>query len=174
MNNKSPLPYYFSVLALVISIIIGALVLTHFPTDKKIVGGTTNYDTIAASALQIGIGCNSGFGTCAGTVITAVNAGACSIQSSSQTIAASTTATVDCQAGTNGTQSPLPGITAGAGTQVTQGTTTPTVFQGLTVLGASASSTPGYITLKIFNGTGASFSWTATASSSYTYEAFHL
>lgn len=174
MNDQSPLPLYIAAAALLVSVVFGVLVLMHPIAASKTLGGTTNYDTLSASALVIGTGCNSGFGTCSGTTITAVNAGSCSIQSSSQTIAASTTATVDCQAGTAGVDAPLTGITAGAGTQVTQGTTTPVVYQGLNVLGASASTTAGYITLKLFNGTGATFTWTPTASSSYTYEAFHL
>lgn len=174
MNKPSSLPCYLSGLALIGSLVLAVVVFTHLPAAGKPLGGTTNYDTLSASALQVGSGCNNGFGTCTGTPLAQVNAGACSIQASSATIAASTTATVDCQAGTQGVDVPLAGITAGAGVQLTQGTTTPTTYQGLDVLGASASTTAGYITLKLFNGTGATFTWTPTASSSFTYEAFHL
>lgn len=172
MNNKSYLSLFAFVISLIALSVSGFAYANHVAPAKF--GGTTNYDTLGVSALQVGVGCNNGLSACAGTVITAVNAGSCSIQAVANTIAASSTITADCQAGTAGVNSPLAGITAGAGVQLTQGTTTSTVYQGLTVLGASASSTPGYITLKLFNGTGATFTWTATASSSFTYEAFHL
>lgn len=162
----------FSVAAFLLSCLaIFIAVQVHAPAAK--VGGTTNYDTISVSGFQIGAGCNNGFGVCTGSLVSQANFGQCFIQAASQTIAASSTQTVDCQAGTAGINSPLAGITAGGGVQVTLGTTSPTLYEGLQIRNASASSTPGYITLNIYNGTGASFTWTAAASSSPIYQFTH-
>lgn len=105
-----------------------------------------------------------------GTQTSGANWGSCNILSSSNTISATTTATVDCAGGTgNGTA--LAGITAGDNVTLQQGTTTSTVWQGMTILGASASSTSGFITLKLYNSTGGTFTWTTAASSSFRYTA---
>lgn len=103
-----------------------------------------------------------------------LNFGNCQIQSAANTIAASTTATVDCvlAAGTApGTA--LTGVTAADIVSVSQSTTTPSTFEGVELRGSSASSTPGYITVLLYNGTGTTFTWTAAASSSYQYMVMH-
>ncbi len=103
-----------------------------------------------------------------GTAITRENGGFCNIQAGANTIAATTTQTVDCVLASPANTA-LTGVTAGDRVFLSQGTTTPTTAEGLTILGESASSTPGYITLKLFNGTGTTFTWTAAASSSWPY-----
>lgn len=108
------------------------------------------------------------------TALNRFNFGNCQIQSSANTIAATSTATVDCvlTAGI-GPGAALTGVTAGDITQVLQSTTTPTTNEGIEVRGASASSTPGYITVLLFNGTGTTFTWTSTASTSFQYVDMH-
>lgn len=105
-----------------------------------------------------------------GTNISRINFGFCNIHTGTgiTTIAATTTATLDCQAGT-GTATALTGVTAGDVCLVMAATTTPTTVEGLSILGVSASSTQGYITLKIFNGTGATYTWASAATSSLNY-----
>lgn len=106
-----------------------------------------------------------------GTALNQVNAGFCNVWAAAATIAATSTVTVDCGGGANG-QTALTGITAGAGAEVQFGTTSPTTSGGLVVESSSASSTPGFLTLHISNFTGTTFTWTATASTSLTYEVF--
>lgn len=117
--------------------------------------------------LPVGIGLN-------GTPINRENFNNCQIQAAANTIAATSTVTVDCvtTAG-NPPGVALSGVTAGDIVGVFQSTTTPTLSEGLEVRGASASSTPGYITVLLFNGTGATFTWTATASTSFQYTDLH-
>ena len=120
------------------------------------VGSTT------ATALKIGQ---------TGTRETLGVSGVCNVHSYANTIAASSTATVDCQSGT-GTLAALDGIPAWASGDrvlVQQATSTPTTFLGLHILGVSASNTAGYIELKLANLTGDTFTWSETASSSWNY-----
>lgn len=128
------------------------------------VGSWTNYYGVSSAQQRVGSGCDDEFGTCTGTTVSGFNFGTCYVQSASATISASSTATVDCQASTNGTQSALTGVTTNDSVSVMFSTTTPTTYEGLQILGASASSTAGYITMKVFNGTGTTFTWTAAAS----------
>lgn len=106
-----------------------------------------------------------------GTGATRINHGVCNIHAASNTIAATTTTQVDCQSGT-GTQtaiSDMPAWAAGDATFLSMATTTSTVFEGLSILGVNASTTAGYITLDLYNGTGDTFTWSATASTSWQY-----
>ena len=99
-----------------------------------------------------------------GTQVNRVNFGTCYVQASATTIAASSTVTVDCQASTSGANTALTGVTAGDIVNVQFATTTPTTYAGLQILGASASSTTGFITMKVQNNTGATYTWTSAAS----------
>lgn len=119
-------------------------------------GGTSNYDTLGVTALQVGSGCNDGLGTCTGTTINNINLGNCVIAASANTISASSSAGVECAA---------TGVTEGDSVVVTVATTSAlSLYSGLTITGISASSTSGYITLKLFNGTGGTFTWSTIAS----------
>lgn len=88
------------------------------------------------------------------------------------TIAASTTKAVDCQASNglatgstvlNGTA--LAGIKTGDTIVLVAPTTTATT----TIVAVNASSTAGYITAIIYNGTGASFTFGSSTANSYHY-----
>ncbi len=101
-----------------------------------------------------------------GTTITGMNFGTCFIHPYAATIAASTTAQVDCQgtanfAGTPG--SALAGIAYGDTVVAKLGTTTVgTIFGGLRLRGAEASTTAGYIALFVENDTGATYTWSTS------------
>ncbi len=106
-----------------------------------------------------------------GTAMSRMNFGECNIHASANTIAATSTVQVDCQSGT-GTQtaiSDLPAWTAGDAMFLTMATSTNTTVEGLSILGVNASTTAGFITIDLFNGTGTTFTWTANASSSWQY-----
>lgn len=143
-----------------------------FPNATGLVGGITNYDTISVNGLVIGSGCNNFGATCYGTTLGGVVSGSCTIWDDANTIAASTTGQVECQAATNGTLSAtLQGITSDAHCVLTMASSTNTVSNGLVLGGASASSTAngttiGSIVGQISNLTGGTFTWSAAASSS--------
>lgn len=117
-----------------------------------------------------------------GTVFSQEVSGACYIQPYSATIAASSTAAVDCQ-GTMATgglttvnDTPLTGVaTGGFSIGILSTSTSGTVSNGLVLSGLSASSTPGYLTGTISNLTGKTFTWptTGTASGTIKYIDFH-
>lgn len=101
-----------------------------------------------------------------GTNINAIKTGSCTIWDDSTTITASTTDQVECQSATNGSIGTITGITADSICQLTMASSTNTTILGLDVEGASASSTAGTIVARLGNFTGATFTWTAGASSS--------
>lgn len=133
------------------------------------VGGVSNYDTLAVTGLKVGSGCNDSFTTCTGTSIARINAGVCYLRPYATTIAASTTAKVDCQATilwNAGVAAPtaLTGVTLNDNVVAELSTTTAgTVSDGLSIIGASASSTSGYIELYISNNTGGIYTWPSTS-----------
>ena len=113
-----------------------------------------------------------------GTSLTQVNVGTCYLLAYAATIAASTTATVTCQ-GTaaiwNLNQvlaTTLTGVANGdfvlAQLSTTTASVSGSVFGGLVLEGASASSTAGYITLRVYNNTGAIFTWPLTGNATGT------
>ena len=130
--------------------------------DIKTTGDTTLAST-TATTLKVGQ---------VGSAVTRIVRGTCNMQSNANTIAATTTVQIDCQAGAGGTQSALTNVPAWAsGDTVFFGlaSSTATSFGGLNVIGASASTTAGYITLQLYNQTGGTFTWTRLASTSHQY-----
>lgn len=127
-------------------------------SDSWSVGG--NLSITGTSALTGGVTVGS-----SGTASTNLAFGTCNINAAATTIAASSTVTVDCGSGSNG-RTALTGVQAADTVFLHLATTTPTTFGGLRILGYSASSTTGYLTALIYNETGATFTWTAAASSS--------
>ena len=101
-----------------------------------------------------------------GTAASRLNFGTCYIKAYAATIEATSTATVDCQ-GTAAVDasgiSALTGVTFGDQVSLTISTTTAgTTVNGLSVSAAAASTTAGYITAQIYNGTGGTFTWPVT------------
>ncbi len=107
-----------------------------------------------------------------GTRVAGMNFGTCYIHPYATTIAASTTAQVDCQATANfaaGPGSALSGITASDVIQADLGTSTVgTLYGGLSLRTAMGSTTAGYITLFVQNDTGGTYTWSITANASGT------
>ena len=118
-----------------------------------------------------------------GTAATRFNTGTCHLAVASSTpltIAATSSVMVDCQ-GTNvlasatASYSALTGITADDNVFVSAPTTTPTgTGSGLVVAGVNASSTSGYISIKITNLTGATFTFATTSAYGWRYWATDL
>lgn len=120
-----------------------------------------------------------------GTAVARVNTGTCYIKPRATTIVASSTAIVDCQGtaavgapwGSGGTQSALTGVADGdlvfvqLATTTAEGGTAAAQNRGIVIVGATASSTQGYIQLLIANNTGGTFTWptsgTASGTASY-------
>lgn len=103
-----------------------------------------------------------------GTALTQLNGGFCDLNFGTTTsaIAASSTVAVDCQ-GTNmlasasATQSALSGVSAWSATspqrvRVQLASSTPAIGMSVWLDGCTASTTAGYITCRLTNGTGAS------------------
>ena len=125
-----------------------------------VIDGSGNVDApITTSALTVGT---------SGDVADRINHGFCNIQATATTITASSSVTSTCGGGTNGGTA-LTGITAGDVCFLSTATTTPVTNEGLRIVGASASTTSGFITVVINNQTGTTFTWTAAASTSLPY-----
>ncbi len=107
-----------------------------------------------------------------GTSLSRINAGTCYVKTYAATIAASSTAQVDCQATAMpiaGPGSALTGVSYGDTIDARIGSTTVgTLFGGLRLRAAAASSTSGYITLFVENDTGATFTWDTTSAATGT------
>lgn len=93
-----------------------------------------------------------------GTVVSKIIAPAnCTIIDGTNTITASTTKQVDCA---------VSGLVSGDTVYAVATTSISSTFEGILIKTATASSTSGYATLTLFNATGTTFTWTATASTS--------
>lgn len=121
----------------IIAVAALGIVLTSNSSSPSF-GGVTNYDEVDATAIKVG-GTN-------GTRIGLFAVGQCSLIAPSFTFAASTSVAVDCAV--NGVQT---GDIVDANFA-----TSSAVGAGWLVTGASASSTSGFITLRVVNNTGAS------------------
>lgn len=86
--------------------------------------------------------------------------GTCSLIAPSFTVAATSTMPMDCA---------ITGVTPTDGAFAQFATSTATTYGGWSVRGASASSTAGYITVSVVNGTGASAVIPASIASSTKY-----
>ena len=106
-----------------------------------------------------------------GTNFDRINSGTCYIKAYAATIAATSSAFVDCQAtaavGASGI-SALTGVTYGDSVFVAFATSTGTTLAGLVIQSASASGTPGYMQLNVSNLTGTTFTWPTTGTASGT------
>lgn len=173
------------------NIVIGVLViitllLGYQLIGSKVVGLTSGPQHMQAESFLQGLAAgvrdqfiitNTGgvkVGT-SGTTVTRINTGTCYIKAYATTIAATSTASVDCQATAAVSASgisALTGVTSGDVVSVNLATSTAgTTFGGLILAGASASTTDGYITLRLTNLTGTTYTWpvTGTASGTATY-----
>lgn len=110
-----------------------------FPKTVELFGGVTNYDEVDASALKVG--------GSMGTRMSGLAFGICSLIAPSYTVAATTTVAMDCA---------ITGVVPTDGAFAQFATSTQIGGGGWSIRGASASSTAGFITMSVVNGTGAS------------------
>ncbi len=184
MNTKNIL--VSALVALVVSLGVGAIVsvaavnemvsqgdklvsaVKSIVPDQSNVGGLSERD-IQAVSLKVGP---------TGTKVNQTNSGFCYIQAYAATIAASSTAAVDCQARaavgglTTASTTALAGVKFGDSVTANLSTTTAgSTFMGLQLIGVSASTTAGYISFRVANLTGTTFTWptsgVATGTASY-------
>lgn len=114
-----------------------------------------------------------------GTAFSRLNGGTCYVQPYATTIAASTTAQVDCQGtqavGSTNTanDTALAGVTLLDSVQaIFASSTSKQSWGSIDVVGASASTTPGFITLIVSNNSGGVFTWPTTGNASGTVSYF--
>lgn len=151
MKLKDILIWAIAVLALVLSI-VG--LVGEKQSASTILGGVTNYDTVSATGLKVGVGCADGNTSCAGSSITSIIKGTCDLVGG--TIAATTTGYADCA---------VTGVLPGDLVFASFATTTPAA----SIIAARASSTSGFITLKVLNLSGLSNHITAFGTSTEYY-----
>jgi hypothetical protein len=145
-------------------LIIGVGVVIPHPQQSNVSGGLSDRDVKAVSLAVSGSG--------VGTKVNELQYGTCYIDPYAATITASTTASVSCQgtlavdarAGNQGLAGAiLPGVTRSSSILAQLSTTTAgATVSGLRISGASASTTAGYIELRIVNGTGTTYTWPTT------------
>lgn len=148
--NKQTIGIVLAIVALAVS--IGG----YFHVAVPSFGGVTNYDELDATALKIG-GAN---GSRIGPVITST----CSLIAPSFTVTASSTAVMDCA---------VTGVVTGDGVFAQFATTSAAFGGGWSIAGASASTTSGFITLLVANGTGATAVIPASVASTTKYIILH-
>lgn len=103
-------------------------------------GGVTNYDEVDLSALKVGPSATA-------TRLSDLQFGTCSLIAPSYTVAATTTVPMDCA---------ITGVVATDGVFAQFASSTATTYGGWSIRGASASTTAGFVTISVVNGTGAS------------------
>ncbi len=104
------------------------------------------------------------FGT-SGTPISGLRTGSCTIWAGATTVAASSSAIVECQSATNGGIAALTGVTSDSTCFLDTASSTSAVWGGIAVTGVSASSSGTTIVARIANLTGGTFTWSAVSSS---------
>ncbi len=162
-------------LAVVALIIAGIAYLGH--TSKTLFGSTACSNiTCLSGGLRLVTGAGGDFesdvaaivsggfkiGT-NGTNLTQLVGGTCSLIASSFTVAATSTVAMDC-AVSNITSTDIP---------FAQFATSSAILEGWSIAGSSASSTAGFITIDVTNGTGASNVIPASIASTTKYVIFH-
>lgn len=105
---------------------------------SKFLGGVTNYDEVDSSAIKVGPAAMA-------TRLSGLAFGVCNLIATNYTVAASSTVPMDCA---------LTGVVPTDGVFAQFASSTATSFGGWSVRGASASSTAGFITISVVNGTG--------------------
>lgn len=151
--NKENISLGLAVIAIVI-----ALTSVFHPKPSVVThsfGGVTNYDEVDATAIKIG----GSSGTRVGPIIVSTG----SLIAPSFTVAASTTVSMDIA---------VTGVVSGDTVFASFATST-TAGNGWIVSGASASSTSGFVTLRVTNFTGASNIIPASLASSTPYQVWH-
>lgn len=146
MNKQNIFIGVVAVIALLLSL-VGLASSSEQPVS---LGGTTNYDTVSVTGLKVGVGCADSNTSCAGSSVTSIIKGTCNLVGG--TIAATSSAVADCA---------VTGVLDGDLVFATLATSTANAV----IDGARASSTSGFITVRLHNLTGAASSVSALGSS---------
>ena len=101
-----------------------------------------------------------------GSQISNLVMGTCYIRNYAATVAATSSALVDCQGTLSGTVTALAGVKTGDYVQAVLSTTT--AATALSIIGATASSTNGYIQLEVFNSSSTAYTWPTSATTTLT------
>lgn len=135
------------------------------PSSSVSFGGVTNYSEVDAAALRIGAGCDNGVNSdCAGSRAGGLYFGRGILIASNYTsVAASTTFAGDVA---------VPGVVSGDTVDAWFATST-AVGAGWQIVGSSASTTAGFITVRWINDTGAAATVPASIASSTNYLVLH-
>lgn len=141
----------YIVVSLIVSIITSVMFYGLIKMMGAGVGGTSNFDAIT---LTDGFTLGSG-GTSVSKFIAPAN---CTIIANANTITASTTKDVDCA---------VTGLVSTDSVFAVATTSVSSSQLGLEIIASRASTTAGYATLTLSNGTGGTFTWTGTASTSF-------
>lgn len=159
MSNKT---LTIGVLVAIVIAIVGLFTPVRQAVSQAF-GGTTNYDTVSATGLQIGVGCNDSYKTCLGSSIAAIFKGTCTLLADSS-VTATSTKNFDCA---------IPNVQPGDIVQAQLNASTTPASQYV-IKGVMASTTPGFITISLLNLTGTSAVPSATNGfgSSTDYEIF--
>ena len=137
--------------------------------STTIMSGTLAPDLLSVAGASVLTG-GATVGSTGATAITFIKKGTCNLYSGSSivSIAATSTVTLDCQAGV-AAPSVLTSVTSGDTVFMQAPATMPTTYLGLRIVGAVASSTTGYIQVVLWNGTGAAYTLASAATSSLQY-----
>ena len=169
MSKESKLTLILACVALVVSFVSLGLPKQKAQPEDKPAGGTVHNvqeDFTAgvsiggtevlssARALSVASAAING-----GTSLTYLKKGTCNLIGT-PTIVATSTQAMDCS---------VSGVVVGDTVFVQLATTTPSTFQGWRIMGANASSTSGYLTVKLSNQTGADAVPPITVTSSVQY-----
>lgn len=136
----SKIKEYAGVVALVAIVLLVVLGLVN--QRAPVAGGVTNYDTVEASGLAIGSGCNDFYGTCTGATYTQTYSGTCTLVSDSS-IAATSTGTGTCA---------ISGLLAGDKVYLDIATTSVELTRQIVPIGVIAGTNSA--TVRLFNLTG--------------------
>lgn len=141
-----------------IAVAIIALAGWFYPTAKQaVLSGVTNYDEVDATAIKIG-GTN---GSRVGPIII----GTCALLPANYSFAATTSVSVDCA---------VTGVVTGDVVFAQFATTTSANGSaGWNIVGASASTTSGFITLNVTNNTGTTAFIPGSVGSTTKYQVYH-
>lgn len=146
-------------IAVVALLAVGSLFLFE-NQDTTLLGGTTNYDTVSASSLIVGAGCNNFGASCTGSTVAQMVKGTGSlIMPNYVSLVASSTLAADIA---------VTGVQSGD-LVFAQFATSTAAGAGWDIVGVSASTTSGFITLRIINNTGTTATIPASIASTTQY-----
>ena len=150
----------------VISAIVALLLIIGVNVVKPQQSGLGGLSERDVQAVSLKVGSS-------GTKANQLNYGSCQLQPDSATIAASTTARVTCHGGNwsagQAAFTALTGITSSSKIIASLSSTTAgSTFEGLVLTGVTASTTAGFIEMRISNQTGTTYTWSTSGSASGT------